>query len=390
VNGTQPSKHAPTGQAGAIPQIAEKNLFYPERAFDESLSRDNLLLNPALSGLFEPSRHHLHMRILVTGASGFVGSLLVPQLLSDGHTVRALARDEARIDAAPGVEALSGDVLTGEGLAPALDDVEVAYYLIHSMERASTPTSVVGQRTTSFPERERVGAENFAAAAANAGLQRIVYLGGPVPSWDAPGKPAATSRHLASREAVEHILLDAIPDSVALRASIVIGARSRSFRFLVRLVERMPVLTLPSWHSHRSRPIDERDIIEMLTAAATVTLDRTLKGGRSLDVGGPEILTYGEMLQRIADSMLLGRPTVGLGLNATPIAAPLAAAIAREDPELVSALMESLQGDLLPAGAEGRAHLDAAELLEVDLHSFDSAVEHALREWEQTEPLAAR
>ncbi len=329
------------------------------------------------------------MRILVTGASGFVGSLLVPRLLADGHTVRALARDEARIDAARRVEALSGDVLTGEGLAPALDDVEVAYYLIHSMERAPTPTSVVGKRATSFPERERVGAENFAAAAANAGVQRIVYLGGPVPSWDAPGKPAATSRHLASREAVEHILLDAIPDSVALRASIVIGARSRSFRFLVRLVERMPVLTLPSWHSHRSRPIDERDIIEMLTAAATVTLDRTVKG-RSLDVGGPEILTYGEMLQRIADSMLLNRPTLGLALNATPLAAPLAAAIAGEDPELVSALMESLQGDLLPAGAEGRAHLDAAELLGVDLHSFDSAVEHALREWEQTEPLAAR
>jgi uncharacterized protein YbjT (DUF2867 family) len=185
---------------------------------------------------------------------------------------------------------------------------------------------------------------------------------------------------------VERILLDAVPDSVALRASIVIGARSRSFRFLVRLVERLPVLTLPAWRSFRTRPIDERDVIEMLTAAATATAVT----GSSLDLGGPDVLTYGEMISRIAELMLIRRPVLGFGVNITPVAARVAAAIAAEDPELILPLMESLQGDLLPRGSGESSGAEPAELLGVDLHSFDSAVEHALRVWEESEPLAAR
>jgi len=322
------------------------------------------------------------MRILVTGASGFAGSLLVGRLLCDGHHVRALGRDPARVSRAleresrggPGTEAevLRGDAVSGEGLAEALDGVEVAYYLIHSMERAPA-RSPAGEQ--SFAERERVAANTFAAAAARAGVRRIVYLGGL--TGDGGGVP---SRHLASRREVEGILRDAIPDSVALRASIVIGARSRSFRFLVHLLERMPVLTLPAWRNFRTQPIDGRDIIEMLTAAAV----SAPAGGRSLDVGGADVLSYGEMIARIADIMLIHRPSLGLGVNATPVAARVAAAIAGEDPELVLPLMEGLQGDLLAAEDH------AAELFGVQLHSFDSAVEHALSDWERFEPLAAR
>jgi uncharacterized protein YbjT (DUF2867 family) len=165
-----------------------------------------------------------------------------------------------------------------------------------------------------------------------------------------------------------------------MRASIVIGARSRSFRFLVRLVERVPVLALPAWRDYRTAPIDARDMVELLAAAA----DSPRVGGRSLDIGGPEILSYGEMIERIADLMLVGRPPVRLGLSMTPLAAPIAAAIAGEDPELVLPLMESLSGDLIPCDDH------AAELLGVHLHSFDAAVERALRDWEATEPLAAR
>jgi uncharacterized protein YbjT (DUF2867 family) len=332
------------------------------------------------------------MRILVTGASGFAGSLLVPRLCAEGHTVLALGRDPERVRTALArtlprtlprsrleqVEVVRVDVLAGDGLERALTGVEVAYYLIHSMERPPADGSA-------FPERERLAAENFAAAAARTGVRRIVYLGGLVPRLPARASPAdeaaraRISRHLASREQVERILLEAVGDSLALRASIIIGARSRSFRLLVHLVERMRVLTLPAWHVLRTQPIDARDATAMLAACATSQLSE-----RSLDIGGPDVLTYGDMLKSIAELMLLNRPTVTLRVNLTGITARLAAAIASEDPELVVPLMEGLQGDLLPADDH------AAELLGVRLHSFDSAVEHALAEWETYEPLAAR
>jgi uncharacterized protein YbjT (DUF2867 family) len=323
------------------------------------------------------------MRMLVTGASGFAGSLLAPRLCRDGHAVRALGREPARVaqalargasrGSAADVEVLRGDALTGEGLERALDGVDVAYYLIHSMERMPSGS-------LSFAERERLAAATFASAAAQAGVRRIVYLGGLVPRRSEGTAPArATSAHLASREEVERILLETVPDSVALRASIVIGAHSRSFRLLVHLVERLPVIPLPAWQRFRTEPIDARDVTEMLVAAATAPL-----GGRSLEVGGPEELTYGEMMSAIAELMLVNRPALRLKVNLTGVTARVAAAIAGEDPELVTALMEGLQGDLLPADDH------AAELLGVRLHSFEAAVEHALGEWEELEPLAAR
>lgn len=314
------------------------------------------------------------MRILLTGASGFVGAQLLPRLLAEGHGVRALARDPRRVQRQTSgeFEVVRGDALSGAGLDEALRDMDVAYYLIHSMERSRQNAEAAG----SFAERERRSAELFAGAARRAGVNRIVYFGGLLPQRGAP------SRHLASRGKVEEILLEAVPGSVALRASIVIGARSRSFRLLVRLVERMPVLALPSWQRFRTRPVDARDVNELLARAASAPR----LAGASLDVVGRDTLTYGEVVQRIADLMLVNRPVVRLRVSMTPLAAPLAAALAGEDPALILPLMEGLRGDLLPA--PGR--LDAAAVLGVRLHSFDAAVEHALGEWEATESLRAR
>jgi uncharacterized protein YbjT (DUF2867 family) len=304
------------------------------------------------------------MNILVTGVTGYVGSKLVPRLQRDGHTVRGLARDPGRSQLQ--IPVLAGDAVTGEGLDEALDQVDVAYFLIHSMEPSTDGP---------FGVRERTAAENFARAAHAAGVERIVYLGGLAPA------SGPMSAHLASRLEVEQILLAASPCSVAFRASIVIGAQSRSFRFLVRLIERLPVLAVPAWHAYRTRPIDERDMIELLARAATVDADC----GQSLDIAGPDTVSYGELIRRITDHMLIARPTITFKrLTVTPIASRVSAIIAGEEPELIGPLMESLEGDLLPRDDR------ASQLLDVRLHSLDAAIEHALREWETVEPLAAR
>jgi uncharacterized protein YbjT (DUF2867 family) len=165
-----------------------------------------------------------------------------------------------------------------------------------------------------------------------------------------------------------------------MRASIIIGAGSRSFRFLVRLVERLRVVPLPAWRDHRTQPIDGRDVVSYLLAAASA--DGV--GGQRLDLGGPEILTYGEMIDRIRDALLVGRALLPLDLTVTPVASRVAATVAGEDHELVGPLMEGLTGDLLPRDDR------AQQLLPVRLHSFDAAVERALRDWESEEELAAR
>jgi uncharacterized protein YbjT (DUF2867 family) len=306
------------------------------------------------------------MKILVTGVTGYVGSRLVPRLLRDGHEIRGLNRGRRTTDLP--IELVTGDAVTGRGLEEAVAGIDVAYFLIHSMEHA------VGANG-SFPARESAAAENFARAAQAAGVQRIIYLGGLVPAEANP------STHLASRLAVEEALLTATPCSVAFRASIVIGAGSRSFRFLVRLVERMPVLAVPAWKDNRTRPVDERDVIELLARAAS-------SGdvcSQSFDIGGPDTVSYAELIDRIRDHMLVERPTIGLRrLTLTPIASRIASVIAGEQHELIGPLMEGLETDLLPRDER------AAELLGVRLHSLDSAIEHALREWEADEPLAAR
>ena len=300
---------------------------------------------------------------LVTGATGYVGGRLMRRLVAEGRPVRALAR---RPELLTGVEVVRADLLTGSGLEEALDGVSTAYYLVHSMEAGTNGD---------FAGRDRQMAESFAEAAARAGVERIVYLGGIVPEG------GAQSPHLRSRLEVEEILLSAVPGSTALRASIVIGAASSSFRILVRLVERLRVLPLPRWRANRTQPIDERDVIAFLARTPQVPD----AAGRSLDVTGPDVMTYGRMIERIAEAMGVGRLPLGFRGSLTPPASAVVAAVTGQPVELVRPLMESLETDLLP-----RDPHEAPRLYDIHPHRFDRALDHALAEWERAEPLGAR
>jgi uncharacterized protein YbjT (DUF2867 family) len=308
-----------------------------------------------------------HSMELVTGATGYVGGRLLRRLAAEGRSVRALARVPARVERLPGVTAARADLLTGEGLTAALEGCHTAYYLVHSMER-------VPPGDGDFSGRDRRAAETFGKAAAAAGVERIVYLGGIAPAGD-------LSPHLGSRLEVEEVLLAAVPGSTALRASIVIGAGSPSFRVLVRLVERLRILPLPRWRSNRTQPIDERDVIEFLAR----TPSTAEAAGRSLDVCGPDVLSYGEMIERIADLMGVGRMPLGLGRSLTPPVSAVVAGVSGQPLELVRPLMESLESDVLPRDPEA-----APRLYGIRPRSFGRAVEHALAEWESIEPLGAR
>ena len=302
---------------------------------------------------------------LVTGATGYVGSRLVRRLVGEGRPVRAFGRRAAKLDQLSVKEVAIGDLLTGRGLEQALDGCETAYYLVHSLEAASDGD---------FAGRDRRAAENFAAAAQASGVQRIVYLGGIEPSGRA-------SRHMRSRLEVERMLLEAVPRSTALRTSIIVGAGSPSFRILVRLVERLRLLPLPAWRRNRTQPIDERDVLEFL---ARTPLTQSVEG-RSLDVVGPDLMTYAEMIERIAELMGVGRTALHVRGSLTPPTSAVVSAVTEQPLELVRPLMESLETDMVARDPE-----EGPRTYGIRLHSFERAVERALGDWEAEEPLAAR
>jgi uncharacterized protein YbjT (DUF2867 family) len=301
---------------------------------------------------------------LVTGSTGYMGGRLIERLRAEGRPLRALARDPSRSAPLDGVDLFEGDLLRRDTLARALDGCSTVYYLVHSMEPG----------TNGFADRDRTAAENFAAAAREAGVERIVYLGGLLPE----GGPR--SEHLASRLEVEEILLAALPRSTALRASIVIGARSSSFSILVRLVSNLRLMPLPSWRSNRTQPIFEGDAIEYL-ARTPATPEAE---GRSLDIVGPEVMTYAEMIERIAEAIGVGRMPLPLPATQTPAASAVVSAVTDWPLELVRPLMQSLEHDLLPRND------DARRIYGTRPHAFERALDHALRDWERTETLVAR
>ena len=304
---------------------------------------------------------------LIAGATGYVGSLLTKALVDQGRPVRALARRPPAV--APGrmVEIVRGDVVKDEGLDAALEGCDVAYYLVHSMEAG----------TTSFEARDRVAAENFVAACRRMGVEQVVYLGGIHPS-------GPLSPHMRSRLEVERILMEGLPAATGLRASIVIGAGSPSFRLMVRLIERIPVLPLPPWRDVRTQPVAEPDVIECLVRTPLIAA----AAGRSIDIVGPDVLSYSEILRGIAAELGIDRPEVELPIFTPPAFAAVASRIAGADVDLVRGLMGSLGSDVLPRSE--RAAQEIEDLYNVRPLPFVRAVRRALADWEREEPLAAR
>ena len=226
---------------------------------------------------------------LVTGATGYVGGRLVPELLDAGARVRCMTRSAARLRDQPWidcVEVVEGDAADPESARRALDGVDVAYFLIHSM--------MGGPR---FEQADREAARTFAAAAAATGLKRMVYLGGLAPAQSGPLSP-----HMRSRAEVGRILLQSGVPTVVLRAAVIIGSGSASFEMRRYLTERLPLMVTPRWVAIHVQPIAIRDVLRYLVRAAD--LPSGVRG--AFDIGGPDVLTYQQMMHRYAQLAELG------------------------------------------------------------------------------------
>ncbi len=221
--------------------------------------------------------------ILVTGATGYIGGRLVPRLLEMGHRVRCLVRDPARLQGRAWqsqVEIVAGDVLQPDSLAQAMEGVRVAYYLVHSLGGG-----------TDFHERDMTAARNFGAAARAAGIERILFLGGLAEA--SPG----LSEHLRSRQQSGDALREAGVPVTEFRAGVIVGSGSLSFEMIRYLTERVPVMICPRWVFTRTQPIGIREVLEYLTAALGVPES----AGRIIEIGGSEVVTYGEMMTQYAE-----------------------------------------------------------------------------------------
>jgi uncharacterized protein YbjT (DUF2867 family) len=226
------------------------------------------------------------MRVLVTGATGFVGGHLVPALLDRGHDVVALTRDPSSYVAPAGVEVVEGDVLDPDLRLPPVD---AAYYLVHSMQAGED-----------FEERDRRAARNFQRAADAAGIERLIYLGG------LGNEDEGLSEHLRSRREVERLLGEGDADLTALRAAIVIGAGSASFQIIRQLAARLPVMVTPSWVRTECQPIYIDDVVEYLVGV----LESPATAGETYEIGGPDVLTYQEILTTTAQLLVGRRPLI--------------------------------------------------------------------------------
>ena len=295
------------------------------------------------------------MRCLVTGATGYIGGRLAPRLVAEGHEVRCLSRSAARLGDVPwasDVEVVEGDLSDPGTLPAAFEGIEVAYFLMHSLGKPD------------FERRDREAARNFAEAADRAGVRRIVYLGGPQPPAE-----GTQSAHLRSRAEVAQILLDGPVPTAVLRAPVIIGSGSASFEMLRYLTERLPVMVTPRWVRNRIQPIAVRDVLRYLIGCAGLPPEVN----RGFDIGGPDVLTYLEMMQRYARVAGLPRRRVKPLRPLTPWLSAHWVGLVTPVP---NAIARPLVGSLIH---EAFAHeQDILEYVPGETLSFDEAVRRAL------------
>lgn len=296
--------------------------------------------------------------ILVTGATGYVGGRLAPRLLEAGYRVRVMVRDPSRLQGRPwadDVEIVQGDALKPDNLPAAMDGVTVAYYLIHSMQKT-------GGNESKFYERDLIAARNFSAAAKEAGIQRLIYLGG-------MGDPSTNlSRHLRSRQQTGDALREAGVPVTEFRAAIIVGSGSASFEMIRNLTERMPTLISPKQVYNRVQPIAIRNVLDYLIAA----LSTPESAGRIIEIGGADVLTYADMMLIYAEERQLKRwvvPILSTSLSAYWIhwVTPIPDEIARP-------LIEGLNNEVVVR------HDDARQLFpHVQLFDYRTSVKRALQ-----------
>lgn len=290
--------------------------------------------------------------VLVAGASGFIGQRLVRALVAEGERVRCLVRRDLPLPS--GVETARGDLLEPETLPYTLDGVDTVYYLVHSMAAGRS----------GFEQRDRSAAQNFTKAASRAGVRRVIYLGG-------LGETGVElSEHLRSRLEVGEILLGGSFATTFLRAAIIFGAGGASFEMIRFLVERLPVMITPLWVSTRCQPIAVGDVIRYLTGC----LHEERTAGGTFDIGGPEIITYREMMERFA--RIEGRRLL---IIPVPVLTPKLSSywvglITPVKPSIAMPLIEGLANEVICRDNRIR------ELLPIPLTPFDEAVRIALAE----------
>jgi uncharacterized protein YbjT (DUF2867 family) len=273
---------------------------------------------------------------LVTGASGYVGGFLIEELLRRDRRVRALARKPERSPQPAGVDVRGGDASTGRGLREALDGCRTAYYLIHSMGKGADK---------SFAARDREAAVNFGEAARDAGVERVIYLGGLGPTG-----PEA-SEHLRSRHEVAELLRQRVPELVYVRAAMIIGQGSASFDMLRHLVRRLPIMITPRWVDTRSQPIAIADVVRALADVA-----ERRSAPAELQLGGADVLTYRDMMGRAATVLGRRRPKIVKVPVLTPsLSSHWVSLVTPVDTGLVRPLVDGLKSEMVveqqpPAG----------------------------------------